>query len=63
MNRLWNMEKYRIIVVEDVALELKGTLSIIKSDIGEAEVVGTAMTESELWSLLPTVQADLFKRF
>lgn len=59
MNRLWNMEKYRIIVVEDVALELKGTLSIIKSDIGEAEVVGTAMTESELWSLLPTVQADL----
>ena len=48
-----------MIVVEDVALELKGTLSIIKSDIPEADVVGTAMTENELWPLLRSCRADL----
>ena len=53
------MDNFRIIIVEDVALELKGTLSIIKSDIPEATVVGTAMTESELWPLLGKNQADL----
>lgn len=53
------MDNFRIIIVEDVALELKGTLSIIKSDIPEATVVGTAMTESELWPLLEKNQADL----
>lgn len=53
------MDKFRIVIVEDVALELKGTLSIIKSDIPEATVVGTAMTESELWPLLEKNQAEL----
>ena len=53
------MDNFRIVIVEDVALELKGTLSIIKSDIPEATVVGTAMTESELWPLLEKNQADL----
>ncbi len=53
------MEKFSIIVVEDVALELKGTLSIIKSELPEAEVVGTAMSESELWPLLAGTQAQL----
>lgn len=53
------MDNFRIIIVEDVALELKGTLSIIKSDIPEATVVGTAMTESELWPLLEKNQAEL----
>lgn len=53
------MDKFRMIVVEDVALELKGTLSIIRADIPEAEVVGTAMTEQELWPLLRETPADL----
>lgn len=53
------MDNFRIVIVEDVALELKGTLSIIKSDIPEATVVGTAMTESELWPLLEKNQAEL----
>lgn len=53
------MEKFKVIVVEDVALELKGTLAIIKSDIPEADVVGTAMTESELWPLMDKCEADL----
>lgn len=46
------MEKYKVIVVEDVSLELKGTLSIISNEIPEIEVVGTAMTEREFWSLI-----------
>jgi len=53
------MDKYRIIVVEDVSLELKGTLSILKADVPEAEVVGTAMTEQEFWPLVKNTQADL----
>lgn len=46
------MNKFKTIVVEDVSLELKGTLSIIKNDIPEIEVIGTAKTERELWALL-----------
>lgn len=53
------MDNIRTIVVEDVALELKGTLSIIKSDIPEIEIVGTAMTEQELWPLVKDVPSDL----
>lgn len=53
------METFRLIVVEDVALELKGTLSIVKSEIPEANVVGTASTERELWPLLETCNAEL----
>lgn len=53
------MEKIRTIVVEDVALELKGTLSIIRNDIPEIEVVGTAMTEAELWPVVKDCPADL----
>jgi DNA-binding NarL/FixJ family response regulator len=39
-------------VVEDVSLELKGTLSIIRNDIPEVEVIGTAQTEREFWALM-----------
>lgn len=46
------MDKINAIVVEDVSLELKGTLSIIRNDIPEIEVVGTAQTERECWSLI-----------
>lgn len=46
------MDKINAIVVEDVSLELKGTLSIIRNDIPEIEVVGTAQTEREFWSLI-----------
>jgi len=53
------MEKYRIIVVEDVSLEMKGTLSIIRTEIPEVEVVGTAMSEQELWLLLKQCTADM----
>ena len=43
------MEKFKIIVVEDVPLEMKGILGIIRTDIPEAEVVGTATNETEYW--------------
>lgn len=46
------MNRYRTIVVEDVALELKGTLSIIRNDIPELEVIGTAANESDFWQLM-----------
>ncbi len=46
------MEKIKVIVVEDVSLELKGTLSIIRNDIPEVEVIGTAQRESDFWPLM-----------
>ncbi len=46
------MENIKTIVVEDVSLELKGTLSIIRNEIPEVEVIGTAQTEREFWALI-----------
>lgn len=46
------MEKIKTVVVEDVALELKGTLSIIRTDIPEIEVIGTAQNERDFWKLI-----------
>lgn len=53
------MEKFKVIIVEDVQLELKGTEGIFKADIPEADIIGTAQTESELWELMKTSQPDL----
>ena len=39
------MEPFKVIIVEDVPLELKGTEGIIRNDIPEAEVIGTADSE------------------
>ena len=47
--------KFKVIIVEDVKLELKGTEEIFRNEIPDAEVIGTAMTEKELWQLLETV--------
>lgn len=41
-----------MIIVEDVPLELKGTEGILRSDIPEAEIIGTATCESEYWQLV-----------
>ena len=46
------MDKIKTIVVEDVALELKGTLSIIRNEIPEIEIIGTAQTEREFHALM-----------
>ncbi len=53
------MENFKVIIVEDVPLELKGTLGIIKSDIPEAEVIGTADAEPAYWRLMKQQQPDL----
>ena len=53
------MEPFKVIIVEDVALEMKGTKEIFRSDIPEAEIVGTAMNEGELWRLMRDNQPDM----
>ena len=53
------MEPFKVIVVEDVPLELKGTLGIIRSDIPEADVIGTAENEPAYWRLLKQRKPDL----
>lgn len=53
------MEKFKVIIVEDVALELKGTEGIIRNDIPEAEVIGTAENEGEYLRLLRQDKPDL----
>ena len=53
------MEKFKVIIVEDVQLELKGTEQIFRSDIPEAEIIGTAQNESELWKLMRQDRPDL----
>jgi DNA-binding NarL/FixJ family response regulator len=53
------MQNFKVIVVEDVPLEMKGTLGIIKTDIPEAEVIGTADNEAAYWRLIKQQQPDL----
>lgn len=53
------MKEFKVIIVEDVPLEMKGTLEIFRSDIPEAQIIGTAMDEAELWKLLRDDQPDL----
>lgn len=43
---------YKVIIVEDVKLELKGTEGIFRQEIPEAQIIGTAMTEQEFWTLM-----------
>ena len=53
------MDPFKVIIVEDVKLELKGTEQIFRSDIPEAEIVGTAQDESEFWKLMRVQVPDL----
>lgn len=53
------MENFSIIVVEDVPLELKGTEGIIKNDIPEAHIIGSADSEKVYWKLIKTQVPDL----
>ena len=46
------MEKFKINIVEDVPLELKGTEGIFKIEIPEAEIIGTAANEQAYWQLI-----------
>ena len=53
------MKNFKILIVEDVALELKGTEGIIRNDIPEAEIIGTAENESAYWKLMKEQLPDL----
>ena len=53
------MNNFKIIIVEDVPLELKGTVGIIHNDIPEAEIIGTAENETAYWKLLKAQLPDL----
>ena len=46
------MENFRVIIVEDVPLELKGTEGIFRNEIPEAEIIGTAESEVAYWKLI-----------
>jgi DNA-binding NarL/FixJ family response regulator len=52
-------KKFKVIIVEDVKLELKGTEEIFRNEISDAEVIGTAMTEQEFWPLIDNQQPDM----
>ena len=43
------MEKFKVIIVEDVLLELKGTEGLLHSEVPEAEIIATANDEESFW--------------
>lgn len=53
------MQNFKVIIVEDVPLELKGIEGIIRTDIPEAEIIGTADSEPAYWRLLKQQIPDL----
>ena len=50
---------FKVIIVEDVKLELKGTEEIFRNDIPQANVIGTAQNEEEFWALMKKELPDL----
>lgn len=57
MNKLPNNP--RVIIVEDMKLELKGTLEIFRLEIPEVTILGTAQNEKELWLLMEEEVPDM----
>lgn len=53
------MDKFKVIIVEDVLLELKGTEGILRSEVPEAEIVATADSEESFWSEFKKAHPDL----
>lgn len=53
------MEEFKVIIVEDVQLELKGTEHIFRNEIPEATIIGTAQNEAELWKLMRQSVPDM----
>jgi DNA-binding NarL/FixJ family response regulator len=52
-------KKFKVIIVEDVKLELKGTEEIFRNEIPNVDVIGTAMTEAEFWPLMEKELPDM----
>lgn len=53
------MDNFKVIIVEDVKLELKGTEEIFRNEIPQAEIIGTAQNETEFWTLMKQQAPDL----
>ncbi len=53
------MEDFKVIIVEDVPLELKGTEGIFRNEIPEAHIIGTAENEVTYWKLMKAELPDL----
>ena len=53
------MEQFKVIIVEDVKLELKGTEEIFRNEIPQATIIGTAQNEEEFWRLIKNEVPDL----
>lgn len=54
------MEKrFKVVIVEDAKLELKGTEEIFRTEIPEADIIGVASNENELDSILKSDLPDL----
>lgn len=51
--------KFKVLIVEDMKLELKGTEEIFRHEIPQAEVIGTAMTEADFWQLMKAEVPDM----
>lgn len=51
--------KFSVIIVEDARLELKGTEEIFRTEIPEAQIIGVAANEREVWPLLEKELPDL----
>lgn len=53
------MENFKVIIVEDVPLELKGTEGIFRNEIPEVHIIGTAENEIAYWKLMKAELPDL----
>lgn len=53
------MENFKVIIVEDVPLELKGTEGIFRNEIPEAHIIGTAENEVAYWKVMKAELPDL----
>ena len=53
------MEKFKVIIVEDVLLELKGTEGLLHSEVPEAEIIATANSEDSFWEVFALSKPDL----
>lgn len=53
------MENFKVIIVEDVPLELRGTEGLLRNEVPEAEVIGTASDETQFIQLMRSGTPDL----
>ena len=53
------MENFKVVIVEDVPLELKGTEGLLRNEVPEAEVIGTASDETSYLRLMHQAHPDL----